>query len=168
MIGPKPAATKWRNDVAMGARIEARFRTPSHEVAKGTSDVVRNSDCWLMAFRPVAPSGLGGRLRYVSTGWRPWLQHAVPSGLTPGRYVGAADLEGDVEATKWRNDVAMGASAHGLKLFGRGPSKSHRSWLRSIMVELSGQMIAIMVSSQITEQTDNAAGMTNTSQEGRA
>ena len=49
----------------------------------------------------VTPSGFVFVLISLTTGLHPWLQHAVPSGLT--------QLRSESAATKWRHAVAMGA-----------------------------------------------------------
>ena len=90
---PMPAkltATKWRNDVAMG--VSPWNRNPHDPVSpEGTAG---------NPARPihVAPSGLVDRIRPYIHGLAPVATTCRPFGtnvLTPGRYVGAEEVEDD-------------------------------------------------------------------------
>jgi|GEM_PF-6711623 len=69
------AATKWRNDVAMGVS-PWNTKHPRAISPEGTTEIARHP--FLSPLR-----GLVIVCDTASTGSRPWLQHIVPSGLIP-------------------------------------------------------------------------------------
>ncbi|TWT80458.1 hypothetical protein CA13_18750 [Planctomycetes bacterium CA13] len=89
MIWIRTPATKWRNDVAMG--VSPWKRNPHRAVSpEGTTGTVAHAT-------HVAPSGLVDRVRPTIHGFAPVATTCRPFGtvLTPGRYVGAEEVEDD-------------------------------------------------------------------------
>ena len=84
------SATKWRHNVAKG--VSPWNRNPRHVVSpEGTTGISRRAN-------HVAPSGLRDRFDPLIHGFTPVATTYRPVGtnvLTPGRYVGAEDVEDD-------------------------------------------------------------------------
>ncbi|MEP3480724.1 MAG: hypothetical protein ABJZ55_15855 [Fuerstiella sp.] len=108
-------ATKWRHAVAMGVS-PWKLKPQRPHSPEGTTGTPAQPI-------PVAPSGLWDLAGSLNHGFAPVATTCRPAGtnvLTPGRYVGAEEVEDEgvsatkwqteFPATKWRHAVAMGVS----------------------------------------------------------